>query len=82
MLTVGSPSGVLGDSSLMWHGILLIGMYEDEMDVFCDTCCECIGEYKMYFAQDHLREHPTHSSYTVKRDRGLSQTDVLHPNAQ
>jgi hypothetical protein len=42
----------------------------DDYHVVCDICNENLGDYRMNFAQEHLKKHPHHNKYNVKiKDR-------------
>jgi len=34
--------------------------------VFCQTCGQCLGEERPYYAEEHLKQFPEHRMYLVK----------------
>jgi hypothetical protein len=34
--------------------------------VECDVCKENLGDYRMYYAKEHLVQHPDHLSHSIR----------------
>jgi hypothetical protein len=33
---------------------------------FCKDCGECLGEYRLYYAQEHSKKYPTHKRHIIE----------------
>jgi hypothetical protein len=44
---------------------VIIGQSLDDHYVICDVCKENLGDYRPFFAQEHLKKYPTHKKYNV-----------------